>query len=179
MIRFLVPAATAALTAAFASGWFIAASLYPAKPPVLADELRDQVWMPPSVHDRDVIRRNTEFNAARSVIRHYHPDVPRTIDFPEIATNPVLWDFTLHSVLRGERRTWTWGYTRYGAVAPTITTAGTGAVYPTTAGTITTGTTVATGNGPSITWAGACHQGAYSQTFIIPSIIPAASGGPP
>lgn len=41
--------------------------------------------------------------------RFSHPDIPLTIKFPEIATNPVLWDFTLHSFLRGEKRTWTWG----------------------------------------------------------------------
>lgn len=81
-------------------------------------------------HDREVSARlrALAFGDAVSTQRRDHPAAPRTIEFPEIAGNPVLWDFTLHSVLRRERRAWTWGDTAYAAAAPscgTVTTAGT------------------------------------------------------
>lgn len=92
--------------------------------------------------------------------RSYHPDVPRTIEFPEIATNPVLWDFTLHSVLSGEKRTWTW------ARSATISTAENTAIWASTIGS-------------SSVWAGSCNNGAYGTSIIFPSLFPAASGGWP
>lgn len=78
-------------------GWL--ASREPTKSPTLLEQLRAM----------DIAKR-TE---ALADWRRMHPDVPRTIEFPEIATDPVLWDFTDHAVLRGLERTWTWGEAGY------------------------------------------------------------------
>ena len=115
-------------------------------------------------HDRDI----AEFKALQfpSYLRAYlqglPPDVPRTIEFPEIATNPVLWDFTLHSVLRGEKRTWTWGDVGY----VTASTSGTAVVIGTAPATSTW------------TWSGG-NSGSSPAYTVFPALIPAASGGRP
>lgn len=125
---------------AFIAGWYFPHS-EPRKQNLL-DQLRD-------------MDRNQWF--AFSDWRGGHPDIPRTIEFPEAASGP-LWDYTLHAVLQGERRTWTWIWSGYTSN------------FVTTASAISFGTT---------------SLAAYSTTCgLYPSkpvqyLFPTASGGPP
>lgn len=97
-------------------------------------------------------------------VRHFHewewnhPDIPRTIVFPEIATDPVLWDFTLHTVLRGDKQTWSWGSYAYFVPVSGISTA------------ITAASTTTMG-------IASCYQPSYQNYISYPQ--PALSGGHP
>lgn len=97
------------------------------KPPSLLDQLRSME-----------IERTASGGIAFYRWRIDHPDIPRTIEFPDVASGP-LWDFTLHAVLRGERRTWMWGDTVYATSTTATWTAaggggGTTTMYPATCG---------------------------------------------
>lgn len=68
---------------------------------------------PPIVTDADV-QAYLRVHEMADQVRHFHewewvhPDTPRTISFPEIITDPVMWDFTLNSVLMGKKKIWVW-----------------------------------------------------------------------
>lgn len=92
---------------AFGAAWF---AERPLKPPHVTDA-DVQAYL----HARDMSDKVRDFH---NWIDH-HPDVPRTLEFPEIKSDPVLWDFTEHAVLRGVKRSWTWSDVAY-AVSATI-----------------------------------------------------------
>lgn len=124
-----------------AAGWLAARES--AKSPTLLEQLRAM----------DIAMRNDAF----ADWRRRHPDIPRTIEFPEVATNPVLWDFTKHAVLHGLKRMWTWGEMHYATSA--------------------TATIISTPMGGGM-WAACSQYPGYYQGITI-STVPARSGGYP
>lgn len=99
--------------------------------------------------------------------REQHPDVGIVV-FPEIATSPVLWDFTEHAVLGGLKRTWSWDETTFtttmGTTLPAMVVVG------------TSGTAISA-NGFGYAAVCSTTPGAYQSGFTSPA--PAMSGGYP
>jgi hypothetical protein len=127
-------------------GWIIPHGVAPTKPPNLLDQLRAM----------DMAAREQDF----ALWVAHHPDIPRTIEFPEIPGDPVLWDFTRHAVLLREKRTWTWGDIGY-----------------------VTGTSMVISSATSVALSGSTSTYTCSyptaSTFAMPIAVPAGSGGYP
>lgn len=148
-----------AVVAGVAAGIAISAVMAPTK------ETEPPIRLPPRVAIDAKTQAFFFASYLRSFLQALPPEIPRTIEFPEIETDPVLWDFTWHSVLGGERRVWSW---REMVIENnTVSTAATSTIWITTSN---------ISSSSSVIYPATCSN--VSGQFI-ETMIPAASGGYP